>query len=309
MARVPEQRLACPRCRTSLPSAPGEDRVACPSCSALYERAGGVLVLLPDSLSPQQRAQLRYFDSEFAAYGEEYAPENWRLSFSARIFEALELDADRGPYLDVGVGGSGATVIEAARRGVESTGCDLSLEGVVHARSAALSEGVGRRTCFVVCAAESLPFPDASFGCASAVAVLEHLDDDAAAAGELARVVRPGALVWITVPLAYRYILPPLWPAYLWHDRRIGHKRHYDEAALVRLFGRAGFRHVATAYTGHAVKVLQLLLDRLLPLTKTGRDRLWWSLERRDLHAVRRAYGALQLSAVFRREAVAGGPA
>ena len=54
------------------------------------------------------------------------------------------------------------------------------------------------------------------------------------------------------------------------------------------------------------MKVLQLLLDRLPLLTKT---RSLWSLERRDLHAVRQAYGALQLSAVFRREAVVGGPA
>src|SRR5207247_78464 len=159
-----------------------------------------------------------------------------------------------GPYPDVGVGGSGTTVIEAARLGVESSGCDLSLEGVVHARHNADAEGLDERTTFVVGAAESLPFRDESFGCASAVAVLEHLDDDRTAAAELARVVRPGGLVWITVPLAYRYILPPLWPAYAWHDRRIGHKRHYDEAALVGIFERVGFRHVTPTYTGPAVK-------------------------------------------------------
>lgn len=104
------------------------------------------------------------------------------------------------------------------------------------------------------------------------------------------------------MPLAYRYMLPPLWPLYAWHDRRVGHRPHYDESGLVRVFERAGFRHVATTYTGHAVKIVQFALDRLLPLPKTRSDRLWWSLERLDLRAVRRAYGALLLNAVFRRE-------
>jgi hypothetical protein len=116
---------------------------------------------------------------------------------------------------------------------------------------------------------------------------------------ELARVVRPGGLVWITVPLAYGYILPRLWPFYAWHDRRIGHKRHYEERSLAGLFETAGFRHVATTYTGHSVEVAQLVLDRWLPLSKGKRDRLWWHLERLDVRAVRRAYGALQLNAVF----------
>jgi SAM-dependent methyltransferase len=265
-----------------------------------------VPVVLPRTLSDQQRSQAGYFDAEFAEYREEYAPANWRLSFNERIFRAVELTNDNGPYLDVGVGGSGATVIEAARRGVAAVGCDLSHAGVLNAARAAAGEGVAQYTTFVVCAAEALPFEDDAFGSVSAVAVLEHLDDDAAAASELARVVRPGGRVWITVPLAYRYILPPLWPAYLWHDRRIGHRRHYDERGLVRLFERVGLHHLGTTYTGHAVKVLQLLLDRTLPVAEATRDRIWWRLERRDLRAVGRRYGALQLNAVFRRPPATG---
>jgi len=267
---------------------------------------GGVPVLLPESLTEQQLEQSGYFDSEFAQY-DRYQLENWRRSYISRIFSALDIRDGRGPYLDVGVGGSGATVIEAARLGIDAVGCDLSIEGVRHAELFAGTEGIEEHASFVACAAESLPFRDASFGCASAVAVLEHLDDDVRAVRELARVVRPGGLVWVTVPLAYRYILPPLWPLYVWHDRRIGHKRHYHEAALVRIFEQAAFSHVATTYTGHVVKLLQLVLDRLLPLSKKRRDRLWWSLERLDLRAVRRAYGALQLNAVFRRRADAEG--
>jgi hypothetical protein len=59
--------------------------------------------------------------------------------------------------------------------------------------------------------------------------------------------------------------------------------------------------HVETSYSGHPVKILQLVLDRLLPTSIAARDRLWWQLEHLDLRAAGRAYGALQLSAVFER--------
>jgi SAM-dependent methyltransferase len=298
------ERLECVRCRSPLLGTPTQ--LECPSCGAGYPIIEGVPILLPATLSEQHRSQTEYFDAEFRAFDETYAPENWRLSFNERIFRAIELKPQHGPYLDVGVGGSGATVIEAARLGVPATGCDLSPAGVLKAARLARGEGVEERASFVVCAAEALPFPDDAFSSASAVAVLEHLDDDAAAASELTRVVRPGGRIWITVPLAYRYILPPLWPGYAWHDRRIGHRRHYDERTIVGLFEDAGLRHVATTYTGHAVKVLQLVLDRALPLRQETRDRVWWNLERRDLRAQNRRYGALQLNAVFRRPIPAG---
>ena len=228
-----------------------------------------------------------------------YEPERWRQSFIRRIFGALEIDGN-GPYLDVGVGGSGATVVEAARAGTPAVGCDLSIEGVVQARRFAVAEGV-REAEFVACAAESLPFPDSSFACASSVAVLEHIDDDAVAARELARVLRPGGLLWITVPNAYRHIPVPLRPVYRRHDRMLGHKRHYALRDLVHLLSRAGFAHVCTEYSGHPVKVAQLVLDRLVPQARGLRSRVWWKLEDVDLRQGHLARHALQLSAVFRR--------
>jgi SAM-dependent methyltransferase len=133
------------------------------------------------------------------------------------------------------------------------------------------------------------------------VAVLEHLDDDTAAGAELARVVRPGGLVWITVPNAYRYIPPPLWPVYLVHDRRLGHKRHYDERRLVGLLAGAGLEHVRTEYSAHPVKVLQLALELLVPAARRPRSPIWWRFEARDRRRPGRAFGSLQLNAIFRR--------
>jgi SAM-dependent methyltransferase len=297
MPSVPVE-IVCPRCKSTLTSADSDIR--CEGCGAEYRSAEDVPILLPEALSDQHEHQRRYFDAEFAEY-ERYDPESWRASFNQRIFGALGVLDGSTPYLDTGVGGSGATVIEAARLGVESVGCDLSVPGVLAARRFARAEGVDDNARFVVCAAEALPFADASFGSASAVALLEHLDDDRPTVAELARVVRPGGLLWVTVPHAFRYMLPLVWPFYWWHDRRIGHKRHYDEAGLVRLCSEAGLEHLTTSFSGHPVKLVQYAGTKLFPRMHDPSSRAWWRLERLDLRAHRRRLGAMQLSAVFRR--------
>jgi ubiquinone/menaquinone biosynthesis C-methylase UbiE len=290
--------LICPRCKGPLTL--DGSHLRCATCGAEYESAEEVPILVPDALSEQHKHQRRYFDAEFSNY-ERYDPESWRISFNERIFGAIGVPDGGAPYLDAGVGGSGATVIEAARHGVEAVGCDLSVPGVLAARRFSRDECVDAKTRFVVCAAEALPFRDAAFGSASAIALLEHLDDDREAVSELARVLRPGGLVWFTVPHAYRYMLPLVWPVYWWHDRRIGHKRHYDEAGLVRLCAEAGLEHVKTSYSAHPVKLVQFAGTKLFPRMRSPDSPTWWRLERLDRRAESRRYGAMHLSAVFRR--------
>jgi SAM-dependent methyltransferase len=292
--------IVCPRCRG--PLSQSETLLRCAGCGAEYASLDSVPVLIAESPTEQHRHQLAYFDAEFSGYTG-YTVENWRLSYIERIFGALGVLDEQGPYLDVGVGGSGATVIEAARRGTEAVGCDLSPEGVLAARRFARDEGVEESARFVVCAAEALPFPDGSFKAASAVALLEHLDDDGAAVAELARVLEPGARLWLMVPHAFRFMPPPVWPLYWWHDRRIGHKRHYDEARLVRLGAEFGLQHVRTHYSAHPVKLLQAAATTLIPSMRASGSRAWWKLEQLDRRAENRPWGALHLSAVFRRAA------
>ncbi|HSI98671.1 MAG TPA: hypothetical protein VK926_09945 [Gaiellaceae bacterium] len=81
----------------------------------------------------------------------------------------------------------------------------------------------------------------------------------------------------------------------------MGHKRHYDEKSLGRLLGSVGLERVATMYTGHPVKLLQLAASRVLSEWGSAGSRLWWLLERADLRAARRPWGAPQLSAIFVR--------
>jgi ubiquinone/menaquinone biosynthesis C-methylase UbiE len=294
MPSAPE--IRCPVCRGALQPTP--DGLTCEGCARRYAVAEGIPLLIAAELSGQQEHQKEYFDAEFREY-HEYAPERWRVSFNERIFSALDLPGSGGPFLDVGVGGSGATVIEAARMGISAAGCDLSVPGIRSARRFADSEGVGKSVTLVACAAESLPFADGAFASASIVAVLEHLDNDGEAARELARVIRPGGRVWVTVPHAYRHIPLPLWPWYMAHDRRIGHKRHYDSDRLTSLMTAAGFELVGVAYSGHPVKVAQLAVDRVVPAER--RESLWWKLESRDHRKGERPRGAIQLSAVFER--------
>ena len=225
--------LVCPACHGSLERSP---RAALP---CVWERLlvlQGVALLLPAALSEQQSSQAMSFDEEFAGYVR-YRLDHWRRAYFERIWEALELDTG-STYLDVGSGGSGVNVIEAARRGVRAFGGDISVTGVRRAASFGATEGVADHATFVACAAEQLPFRSDTFDACSAIATLEHIDDDVAALTELARVVRDGARVWLTVPLAYRYMPPPAWPWY-WLQTAMG-QAHYDEDRMVTAPDRPG---------------------------------------------------------------------
>lgn len=61
-------------------------------------------------------AQKKYFDKHYETF-EEYKLENWRISFLNRVFQKLQIGkgSKNDYYLDIGVGGSGYTVIEAAK--------------------------------------------------------------------------------------------------------------------------------------------------------------------------------------------------
>lgn len=85
-----------------------------------------------------------------------------------------------------------------------------------------------------VCAtALQLPFRDATFELVSAFDVLEHCEPEAAALAELARVLRPGGRLLLSVP-AYQW-------AWTDHDVRAGHHRRYTRGRVVAAVEQAGF--------------------------------------------------------------------
>jgi ubiquinone/menaquinone biosynthesis C-methylase UbiE len=295
--------LRCPSCSAGMSVA--EDWAVCKNGSQhRFPVVEGVLLLIRDeelARDPQYDHQRRYFNDEFARYNS-YRPDLWRASYLRRLRAGAVLGAPDAPLIDVGVGGSGHTVIEAARAGSPAVGCDLSLEGLVVARRFAATEGVEDRTLWVCCSAEKLPFATGAFGSALAIAVIEHVPDDLAALSEVARVLRSGGRAWVTVPHALRNIAPIFRPSNRRHDRLLGHLRRYEADSLVEAGRRFGLEPVDIQYTGHAIKVLQFVASKLL-LGVAGR-RLWWWCEARDLRRSNERRGSMQLSVLFSR----GGP-
>jgi SAM-dependent methyltransferase len=286
-----ESLLRCPECGSEVVL----DELAICAGGHRYPVVAGIPVFLDEKMiasDPQYAGQRAYFDSEFRGY-QRYALENWRVAYLDRLRAAGVLDGPASPLVDVGVGGSGYTVIEAARGGRPAIGCDLSLEGLLIAREFARVEGVAELTLWVCCSAEKLPLASGSTGSALAIAVIEHVPDDHAALRELARVLEPGGRAWVTVPHGLPNISPVFRRANRRHDRRLGHLRRYEAETLVQAARPGGLRPVDVQFTGHSIKVLQLAGKRL-------GDRLWWWCERRDRRRNVRS-GSMQLSVVFER--------
>src|SRR5205823_14013826 len=89
-------------------------------------------------------------------------------------------------------------------------------------------------------------------------------------------------------------------PIYRWHDRRVGHLRHYSPDGLAARCRASGLEPLRTIYSAHWVKVWQLgmhLAARRLGLNDTS---LWWRLEEADSRAADRPNG-MHLSVLLER--------
>ncbi|MGH2441890.1 MAG: class I SAM-dependent methyltransferase [Chloroflexota bacterium] len=129
--------------------------------------------------------------------------------------------------------------------------------------------------------AESIPYPDAYFDGILLLDVLEHVPDDEAVVREIARALRPGGPLVVTVPnrgvlqrwdslnVFARWSGPagtaptddPSWP-------RVQHHRHYSEGDLRQIL-EPRFRIRGVSYTGvgvaEPVNLLLLLFRRKMP--------------------------------------------
>ena len=85
-----------------------------------------------------------------------------------------------------------------------------------------------------VASAEDLPYPDNSFDLVTAFDVIEHIEDHQRAVDEMARVVREGGAIFVTVPA-----FPFLWSE---HDDINHHYRRYRPKELPSLFGEMSTR-------------------------------------------------------------------
>ena len=132
-----------------------------------------------------------------------------------------------GPALDVGAaaGGNTRVLVEA---GWDCVALEYSEMGADMASERGLTVVRGDAT--------KLPIADDTLGLVVAYDVLEHIEDDAAAAREFLRCLRPGGRLLVAVPADMR-----LWSA---HDEAVDHVRRYERDELLSLVYGAGFRDV-----------------------------------------------------------------
>ncbi len=149
--------------------------------------------------------------------------------------------------LDLGCG-FGRHAFEAARRGARVIALDAGEEEVagVCATIGAMVDageldGESTRAGAVQGDALALPFADGSFDRVIASEVLEHIPDDVAAMNELARVLRPGGTMAVTVPrCGPEFVNWVLSDEY--HDVPGGHVRIYRRSTLKARLGSTGLQ-------------------------------------------------------------------
>jgi len=174
----------------------------------------------------------------------------------------LTVDLDRfsvapgDRVLDMGCG-AGRHAFALYRRGAHVTALDLDaaeLKDVAAMFTAMREEGevpAGAHAQAVQGSAYALPFADGSFDRVVAAEVLEHLPDDGAAIAELARVLRPGGLMAVTVPRwGPELMCWALSSAY--HEVDGGHVRIYRGSELQRRLTAAGLQPTGTQHV-HAL--------------------------------------------------------
>lgn len=125
--------------------------------------------------------------------------------------------------LDAGCG-TGGTLNHLRGMG-DLYGCDVAPEALEACRARGF-EDVRR------CPVEALDFPDERFDVLVSCDVIEHIDADRRAMDEMARVLRPGGILVLTVPAH-----PWLWSA---HDEALDHQRRYTAGQLRSLIEDAG---------------------------------------------------------------------
>jgi SAM-dependent methyltransferase len=155
----------------------------------------------------------------------------------------LTVDYDRlgvrpgDTLLDLGCG-FGRHAFEAARRGAAVVALDAGPDEVAGVRDtfgamvdAGQLDAATARAGAVQGDALRLPFPDGTFDRVIASEVLEHIPDDVSAMRELARVLRPGGTMAVTVPrCGPEFVNWVLSDEY--HDVPGGHVRIYRRSTL-----------------------------------------------------------------------------
>ncbi|HZH92015.1 MAG TPA: class I SAM-dependent methyltransferase [Pyrinomonadaceae bacterium] len=220
----------CPACEADAPVyrglKSGFDVISCTRCRTLYTA----------HLPAEEAAE------DYDSY---YCEQN--LSVPAFINERLDqIVAQFAPYrrngrlLDVGFGAG--TLLEAARRGGwEARGVEVSQSAIEHVRKAGFDVFCGTLA--------EAQYPDDYFDVVTASEVLEHVPHPQPVLNEIARVLRPGGLLWATTPHGRgmsAHLLKLKWSAVSPPE----HLQLFSIDGIKKMSAQAGFRRVRVATEG-----------------------------------------------------------
>ena len=235
--------------------------------------------------------QVSYFGKEFRSI-KKYELLPWQRSYIKRIKNNLiDRNFKDQTLVDIGAG-SGYVTIEVAKLGMKTIAIDLTPAALENIKRYKKKFGL-KKIQLIHCKGDEIPIRSNGVDYVVANAVLEHIPNEKGAAKEWKRILKPGGRLFVTVPLRYRFILPPFIPINYLHDKRMGHLRRYDLESLRSLFG---MEVIKVSYTGHFIKMFGYLINILLKSKKLDQ-----TLEKVDKNWEHRRYGATNIIVILRK--------
>ena len=251
----------CPACKSTDHFARGTkngfEMIACQGCRTLYTSH------LPEAQQGEDYES--YYHEENLT-----APDfiNRRLD---EIIEGFAAYRQAGRLLDIGFGAG--TLLEAARRaGWQALGVEVAGRAIEQARTMGFEVFQG--------ILQDAQYPDDYFDVVTASEVLEHVPDPQSVLNEIARVLRPGGLIWLTTPhgrglsarilgLKWSIVSPP------------EHLQLFSRSGGQEMLATAGLRPVRVATEGvnpfellHALRRDKQLEPTATPTSQEGNERV-----------------------------------
>jgi ubiquinone/menaquinone biosynthesis C-methylase UbiE len=226
-----------------------------PTVSQTMSRQSTAMHISLDGAKSWQRAPLAPSDSfsyESKRWGSTRVLPRPGYIQGLKLRYALEdlRDVRSGLLVDVGCGGGNmAKAIKREHPDLTVEGVDVSKSAIEWARQE--PEGVT----FRLAEPERLPFADAQAAVVTMFDVLEHVDDPSRALRDIARVLEPGGLFCLAVPLEdqpwtiYRLVKAGRW----WRSklRHGGHIQAFSDRDIRELLDEAGFELMRVRWSYH----------------------------------------------------------
>lgn len=190
--------LACPDDRGAL-HIKSDNLIVCRLCGREFSIIEGIPMLLPENIpghqnkfSHQKWNQYNIFEnlSKDTSYYDNYYTRDI-LKYIAKFLTG------RGAFLEIGVG-AGFIAMEAAKRGYDTFGIDISFDALLYAKKRFRQKGLELTA---VCGdITSMPFKDNIFDFIFGSGVIEHILDTRKAVREQQRCLVSGGITYQTVP-------------------------------------------------------------------------------------------------------------